>query len=289
MSVYVGATTVNHAYRELLGALLDRGVWEVNKRTATKVLVLPGGYNLRLDLRRGLLPVPGNRRYRPRVAAAETAWQFMGTKDPTFIMAKAPKLWGKFVEHGEIKTAYGYRWRHHFGRDQVAMAIEALSTDKTNRQVYISAWDPATDGLGVPGQPKNLPCPVGFHLYALDGHLHMTVLLRSSDVFVGLPYDVMSYALTLDALAVSTDMAPGTLQMTLAHAHLYETHWAAAKETLTLNAAREWLDLTEVEPFLPAFSVRDIVADPDTYVLRVERLSGRKKMHPWDPRPEVVE
>lgn len=289
MSMHVGATTVNYAYRELLRGLLDQGVWQMNRRTGTKVVVLPGGYNLRLNLKRGLLPVPGNRRYRPHVAAAETAWQFMGTKSPAFIMDKAPKLWAKFVEDDEIKAAYGYRWRRHFGRDQVAMAVEALRKDSTNRQVYVSAWDPATDGLGVPGQPKNLPCPVGFHLYALDGQLHMTVLLRSSDVFVGLPYDIMSYALTLDALAVSTNMAPGTLQMTLAHAHLYETHWEAVQETMLLKADREWLELTEVEPFLPAFTVQEIVADPSAYVERVQRLSSRKKQHGWDPKPEVVE
>ena len=92
------AKSFHEAYRGLLSELMNHGVTEVNERTKTEIKMLQGAHSFKLDLSDGRLPVAGNRRYYPHVAAAETAWQFMGTKDPTFILGKAPKLWSKFLE-----------------------------------------------------------------------------------------------------------------------------------------------------------------------------------------------
>ena len=245
------AKSFHEAYRGLLSELMNHGVTEVNERTKTEIKMLQGAHSFKLDLSDGRLPVAGNRRYYPHVAAAETAWQFMGTKDPKFILGKAPKLWSKFletetarfggrdaddddevVERQVLKTAYGYRWRHAFGRDQLELAVQELKTNPTNRQLFISAWDPRSDGLGGP-QPKNIPCPVGFTVSRFGNDLHMAVFIRSSDVFVGLPYDVMGYALTADAIAVTVGLRPKSLHFTLAHAHLYKPHWNATRACLT--------------------------------------------------------
>lgn len=277
--------TIHAAYRNLLSELHNRGSHEVNERTGVGITMLEGGHSLKLDLRDGRLPVPGNRRYWPRVAAAEVAWQFMGTKSPDFILAKAPKIWQDFVEDGELKTAYGYRWRKHFGRDQLAMAVEQLRDNPTNRQLFISAWDPATDGLGAPDQPKNIPCPVGFSLTRTKDTIHCSVFIRSSDAFVGLPYDVMGYALTLDAIAASCGCAPGTLHFTLAHPHYYDPHAQAVENCLT-GTQRVWA--TNVEPTLPAWSVEDIEARPDAYVDQVATLTKRVNHSDWNPTPELV-
>jgi thymidylate synthase len=267
-------------YRSLLSRL-HHGTEEVNARTRVRIKMLEGGHSFKLDLRDGRLPVAGNRRYFPRVAAAEAAWQFMGTKDPAFIVDKAPRLWEKFVEDGELKTAYGYRWRRHFGRDQLAMAMYELVHNPTNRQLYISAWDPATDGLGGP-QPKNIPCPVGFSLTRVDYHLHCSVFIRSSDVFVGLPYDVMCYAMTVDAVAAQCALAPGTLHVTLAHPHVYEPHFDLVRRSLDA----EWLS---AEPNLPGYTVDMITSDPDAYLAQVKRLSARVPWMDWNPYPDLVE
>lgn len=292
--------SMHETYRSLLTELLHHGVEELNARTNTKIKMLQGAHSFKLDLLDGRLPVAGNRRYYPHIAAAEVAWQFMGTKDPTFIVGKAPKLWSKFIEDGELKTAYGHRWRKAFGRDQLELAMAELRNNPTNRQLYISAWDPSSDGLGGP-QPKNIPCPVGFVVSRFRDDLHMTVLIRSSDVFVGLPYDVMGYALTLDAIAASVGCRPASLCITLAHPHLYEPHWLATRACLGLEitgferpkdrrvegASSTWV--TGCEPNLPGWTVEQILRDPDGYVDIVKTLAKRVGNNSWDPMPEVIE
>jgi len=293
--------SMHEAYRGLLCDLMNRGVTETNARTKTDIKMLQGATSFKLDLTSGRLPVAGNRRYYPHVAAAEAAWQFMGTKDPAFILGKAPKLWSKFVEDGELKTAYGYRWREHFGRDQLDLTIDELMSNPTNRQLFISAWDPANDGLGGP-QPKNIPCPVGFTVSRFGDDLHMSVFVRSSDVFVGLPYDVMVYALTLDAIAATVGCRPATLHFTLAHPHLYEPHWKAVAactvdgsvtgrdeyhDPRLKGASTSWCD--HCEPNLPGWSIDKIVTAPDDYVDTVKLLAKRVQNNSWDPMPEVIE
>lgn len=271
------------AYKSLLYDLHQFGVREKNERTGVEILMLRGGHSFKVPLDR--LPVAGNRKYWPRVAAAETAWQFMGTKDPEFIVKHAPKLWSEFVEDGELKTAYGYRWREHFGRDQLWMAIQQLQDNPTNRQLYVSAWDPARDGLGMPDQPKNIPCPVGFSLSMIEGALHCSVFIRSSDVFVGLPYDVMVYALTVDAIAAEVGAVPGTLHVTLAHPHVYKPHWPALEECIVGHKSG-WAN--DVEPNLPAWSVSEIEYNPEEYLQRVSRQASCVNTNDWDPKPELV-
>jgi len=308
--------SMHEVYRNILSEIMNRGVTEENARTRTKIKMVEGGYSFKLDLTDGRLPIAGNRRYYPHVAAAETAWQFMGTQDPTFIVGKAPKLWSKFVEtemvehdrgNGPIsikkqvlKTAYGYRWREAFGRDQIALACNELMNNPTNRQLFISAWDPSSDGLGG-DQPKNIPCPVGFTVSRFQDDLHMSVFIRSSDVFVGLPYDVMCYALTADAIAATVGIRPASLHVTLAHPHLYETHWNATKACMTGDwSAGEWKEQKEFEgastswpsnvsPNLPGWNITMIQDQPDAYVDVVKQLTRCTRQNSWDPMPAVVE
>lgn len=261
------------------------GETETNARTGVRIKMLDRPHAFCLDLGDGRLPVPGNRRYYPHIAATEVAWQFMGTQDPEFIVGRAPKLWSKFVEDGVLKTAYGYRWTEHFGRNQLALAVEQLRDNPTNRQLYVSAWDPSSDGLGGP-QPKNIPCPVGFSLTRVEDRVNMAVFIRSSDVFVGLPYDTMAYALTLDAIcsSVGVNVQPGHLHLTLAHPHIYEPHWkdTGKNEGATLSTQR-------TEPHLPGWDIDAITNDPDGYIKVVRRLSNRVHRPEWDPMPEIVE
>lgn len=310
--------SMHEAYRGLLSGIMNHGVEELNERTKTRIKMLQGATAFKLDLTGGRLPVAGNRRYYPHVAAAETAWQFMGTQDPEFILSKAPKLWSKFLEketyttnnadgkgpieaeRDVLKTAYGYRWREHFGRDQIADMLGELENNPTNRQLFVSAWDPAADGLGGP-QPKNIPCPVGFTVSRFGDDLHMSVFVRSSDVFVGLPYDVMVYALTLDAISATVGCRPATLHFTLAHPHLYEPHWNATRACLTSDwSAGEWREQKEFakasttwasdcEPNLPGWTIQQIVDCPTQYVENVKLLAKRVTRNSWDPCPEVIE
>lgn len=289
--------SIHQTYQGLLSQCM-KGHTEVNARTKTRVMIAKGPQSFAVHLGAGL-PVIGNRKYWPHIAAAETAWQFMGTKDPSFILKHAPKLWSKFVEIEEdvdqtghpsgrtevLKTAYGFRWRKAFGRDQVQLALDALKADSTNRQVYLQAWDPRSDGLGQPGQPKNIPCPIGFSLNIVNNKLHCAVFIRSSDVFVGLPYDVMGYALTADAFASSLGIEPGVLHVTLAHAHIYEPHFKAV-EACTTGEHKNW---TSPSVPLPAWPIEMIEQSPDAYITQLKLQAKRAAMPAWDPQPIVVE
>lgn len=299
MTVSIEPTSFPGFYRKLCAKIM-KGPREVNSRTGVEIAMLANPASFSISLADERLPVVDNRRMFPHIAAAETAWQFLGTKDPEFILKHAPKLWSKFVEDGELKTAYGYRWRDHFGRDQLDMAVDQLRNNKTNRQLYISAWDPAADGLGEPNLPKNMPCPVGFSLTVVEDKLNMSVFIRSSDVFVGLPYDVMSYCLTLDAFAAEVNLKPGVAHFTLAHPHVYQPHFDFADPPeLGERLYDAHIDQSKLkgagstvvnhQPVLPAWTITQILDDPDMYVRHVARLSKRVRKHDWNPLPEVIE
>lgn len=276
-----GSNSFNVHYTALLEELMSHGTVETNKRTGSKILFLEGGRSFRIDVRDGRLPVAGNRRYFPGVAAAETAWEMMGTRDPEFMLKHAPKLWESFVEDGHIKAAYGYRWRSSFGRDQLNLALRTLQNDPSNRQVYVSAWDPSTDGLGQPDQPKNLPCPVGFSLTTSANLLHLSVFLRSSDAFIGLPYDVMGYALKLNAFAAALKRTPGYLHVTMAHVHVYKPQWTMLKKSVMGSR-------TQDRPPMPPWTVSAIVRKPEQYVEEMKAYAKTVSWNTWDPKPKVV-
>lgn len=295
---------------------------ELNERTGVRVKVGRGGTAFRVDLSDGFLPTIGYRKTFPKSAAAEVAWYIRGEQDATFIRQYAPlwdkfverlpfdvetvdphepvpaslsietidlqpigsrevqRVAGQSYFEG-VKSAYGYRWRRHFGRDQIRLSVEALRKDPSDRRVYVSAWDPAEDGLGEQGQ-RNVPCPASFTFSVTGGELHSSLFLRSSDVFVGLPYDVMGHALLMDAVAHELKLRPGVMHVTLAHAHLYESHW-----DLTVEALRQ--DPVVPDMQLPGWTLSQIERAPDDYVVR---YADDARQHAWpkySPRPEVVE
>lgn len=272
-------------YEGLLTGLLERGHRETNARTGAAIYVGdPCSFTVDLSDRR--LPVCGIRRTYPKSAAAEVAWFLQGRKEVDFIRKYAP-LWDKFVEDDgrTVAGAYGHRWRNHFGRDQVWDAVTALVANPSDRRIFISAWDPAEDGLGRPS--KNVPCPVGFTLSITNGRLNSTLLIRSSDVFVGLPYDVMGHALlmqavrcSLEALGLSVEL--GSMQVSLAHPHLYDVHREMAEAALSAQPSDETI-------VMPEWGVKRITGFPDAYVAAVAALAGGiAELPEYSCRPEVV-
>lgn len=273
-------------YTELLASLLDEGTREVNQRTGVGVRV-GDPTSFVLDLSDDKLPMCGIRKTYPKTAAAEVAWFLQGRKDVSFIRKYAP-IWDKFVEAdgSTIEGAYGHRWRKHFGRDQVADAVTTLSCDPTDRRTVVMAWDPGQDGLGRPS--KNVPCPVGFTLSVTGGKLNSTLLIRSSDVFVGLPYDVMGHALLMKAIQTSISIQNeaitglGKMQVSLAHPHLYELHIDMAELALDCDGH-------SVEALtMPEWGTKRILTLPDGYVKRIEELSKEHSQPTYSCRPELV-
>lgn len=272
----------------IMSWILTSGVEEKNARTGRRVKVGRGGTSFRVDLSDGILPTAGFRKMFPKSAAAEVAWFLMGTQDASFIRRHAP-LWDKFVEpiwkegvtFEGIKAAYGYRWRTHFGRDQLIEAVNALSADPSDRRCVVVAWDPAEDGNGAKGQ-KNVPCPMAYTLSLTVGELHSSLLIRSSDVFVGLPYDVMGHAMLMDAIAATLRVKLGVMHITLAHPHLYEDHWDMAVQCLQQAPVVPRLQL-------PGFNLQQIARAPDDYVERVAAEAKAAEWPAFNPKPFIVE
>lgn len=279
-------------YELLLVGLQRRGHREVNTRTGAAIRV-GDPTSFTIDLSDGRLPVCGIRKTYPKSAAAEVAWFLQGRKDVSFIRKYAP-LWDKFVEDDGVTVAgaYGHRWRNHFGRDQVWDAIQTLYENPTDRRVFISAWDPAEDGLGRPS--KNVPCPVGFTLSITADRLNSTLLIRSSDVFVGLPYDVMGHALLMQAVLSSLnvlrlgesvmkrpELRLGKMQVSLAHPHLYEVHNEMVDGALASRPSDETITM-------PDWGVKRIVQLPDQYVELVATRAQGPRQPEYSCKPEVV-
>ena len=249
----------------------------VNKRTNTVVTSLKSPQLLVFDAS-GPLVVFENRRYWPQVAAAECAWQFTGAKDAKFINKWAPKVWSKFMnKSGHVDSAYGYRMINTFGFNQIEMAIAMLKADDTSRQVWVQVWEPLND-MNLNKKP-NVPCVLGFKLSIHNYKLNIHVVMRSSDVVVGLPYDVMCYHMTLKAIAAAIrGVEPAVLSFTLLDAHYYEPQ----QEIIDHD---EWIKNPITELILPNLTPKMIAADPDFYV---ESFITTSNHHPYQPKVEVI-
>ena len=270
-------------YRRLLGNLLDTdyAIVELNARTNTRIAVLPGAQSFQLDLSNNLLPLNGLRKTFPRTAAVEVAWFLRGSRDVTWLEDRGVKIWSPFAVDGTVTSAYGYRWRSAFGRDQIAAAIHTLQKDPSSRQVYITAWSGQVDGLG--NTAKNIPCPVGFTLSILNGQLHSTLLMRSSDVFVGLPYDVMGHAMLLSVLAgwIDSELTLGTMTVTFAHAHLYEDHWDMASKCIS--------SLSVIKTKIPLLQIKEDRPDWDFWIAEYAQAGKNEPWPEYNPKPRLVE
>ena len=254
------------------------------------------------------IPVINFRKVFPNVAASEIHW-FLSGSQRVSDLGPASNLWASFTEaDGEtVQAAYGYRWRHHFGTDQIHNALEALRKDPSNRRVVVNAWDPYDDTPFImPGGvvQKNVPCPTQFILSIVNNRLNMSVVIRSSDVFVGLPYDVMGHALIMDLFLMSLrekypylDM--GVLHFVLAHAHLYAIHEDYVHQGFLLQQTEaenhEGYTISTPVPRaeLPGVSIAELSAlSREAYVLRVRQnmveASGTGALSSFHPKVGAV-
>lgn len=207
--------------------VLENGIEDKNNRTgqATKRT-----FGQVIEYRDGCIFT--SRACNPGISAAELAWMLSGSMHTDFLN-KYTSIWKKFEdEPGLIKTAYGYRWRAAFGRDQIADAIELLKKDPSSRQALVTAWEPLTDGLLGQGRYKNVPCPFAFNIYICHGILNIVVYQRSADLVAGVPYDLMTYWMLGNAFAQTLLVAFGGVSIVFGDLHIYEAHYETAEKML---------------------------------------------------------
>ncbi len=218
-------------YQNLLANILKNGVRELNKRTGKETASLPG-VHFSIDLEKDGFPILTLRKIPIKMWVAEQVWFISGARKPADFLRNFTKIWDLFTNPGDVVTvAYGYRWRKHFGRDQLAELIGLLEKDPSSRHGVVVTWDPASDGLlGV--KKKNVPCPFTFVVNIIGGRLNLHNIVRSNDMILGFPADVAGFALLQMILAQKLGVAPGVYSHSISNAHIYDNHYQGAQELI---------------------------------------------------------
>lgn len=215
-------------YAALLKEILDAGFEETNERTGHVCKSLPG-MTMKFDLAEGF-PLLTLRKIPLKVFIAEQIWFLMGGKNLEWLQ-QFTKIWDDFAEENNcVESAYGFRWRAHFGRDQIDGLVQLLSDDPTSRHGVILMWDPADDGLASGTKKKNVPCPYTFTVQIIGGKLCLHLVIRSNDMMLGNPHDVAGFALLAEFLADKLGVQVGFLTVSISNAHIYDIHFDQAKE-----------------------------------------------------------
>jgi thymidylate synthase len=285
--------TPSNTILNLQNVAYHRGDLGFNKRTNQNVKTL---YNTSLMYfddtdkfsNTNFFIMPEGRCVFPYIAAAELCWALTGEKN-TALIKKYSSMWDKFSnEKGEVETAYGYRMRRHFGRDQLFELIDLLNKDKSTRQGLIMYWDPVTDGLMSQGSVKNVPCPFAWQVNVTsENELQLTLFMRSSDLVVGLPYDFMFYDQLALALANELKIKKNNIAIFSANSHLYEEHEPIVIQQLMLD---ETIFLPKY--YSTKFSLSEIMIDPEAYIEEIRGLCSpdvEKRKEIYNPKPEVFE
>ncbi|MEK7620291.1 MAG: thymidylate synthase [Patescibacteria group bacterium] len=214
-------------YKEAIRQILDEGIDIPNPWSGRVTRMVPG-VTLRVDVGESF-PLLTLRKIPLKLFIAEQVWYLMGENNPTWLQ-QFTKIWDDFLEDdGTVKAAYGHRWRHHFGRDQIESLVNHLTENPASRHAVVITWDPSQDGLGVDSK-KNLPCPYSFTVNIAGGKLHLHNIIRSNDMMLGCPHDAAGFALLQCILAERLGVEPGIYTHSISNAHIYDDHFEAARE-----------------------------------------------------------
>lgn len=215
---------------------MEEGVAEVNRRTNHETRAIPG-MHFSLDIEKDGFPLLTLRKIPITMFVAEQIWFVGGGRKPEDFLRDFTTIWDSFTNPGDVVTvAYGYRWRKHFGRDQLGLLVKLLEKDPSSRHGVVVAWDPGQDGLGGTVK-KNVPCPYTFTVNIIGGRLNMHNIVRSNDCILGTPTDVAGFALLQCMLAQRLGVRPGIYSHSISNAHVYDNQYFAAAEILRRNKA----------------------------------------------------
>ncbi len=257
-----------HVYHDLLRHILDHGVAK-SDRTGTGTLSV-FGYQMRFALAEGF-PLVTTKRLHLRSIIHELLWFLKGDTNVTYLHDHGVHIWDEWADpDGNLGPIYGAQWRSWAAPDgksidQLRAIIDTLRTDPDSRRLVVSAWNVAA----LPHM-RLAPCHVLFQFYVASGRLSCQLYQRSADVFLGVPFNIASYALLTHMVAQSVGLAPGDFVHTLGDAHLYRNH---------LDQAREQLSRTP-RP-LPRLALNPAVTD--VFSFRFEDIDIRD----YDPHPAI--
>ncbi|WP_182085240.1 thymidylate synthase [Aureimonas sp. ME7] len=218
-------------YLDLLARALDHGT-DRGDRTGTGTRGV-FGHQMRFDLAEGF-PLVTTKKLHLRSIIHELLWFLRGETNIAYLKANGVRIWDEWAdENGDLGPVYGSQWRSWpDGRgghiDQIANVVEEIRRNPNSRRLIVSAWNPAlVDEMALP------PCHCLFQFYVADGRLSCQLYQRSGDIFLGVPFNMASYALLTQMVAQVTGLQPGDFVHTLGDAHLYHNHLEQARLQLT--------------------------------------------------------
>ncbi|MGB0712015.1 MAG: thymidylate synthase [Gammaproteobacteria bacterium] len=231
-------------YLELLRRIRNQGASK-GDRTGTGTLSI-FGHQMRFDLANGF-PLVTTKKVHFKSVVHELLWFLQGDTNTGYLRENGVSIWDEWATaDGELGPIYGHQWRSWptpdgHSIDQIQQVIEQIQNTPNSRRIIVSAWNPAQlpDETIAPqanvkmGRMALAPCHAFFQFYVADGRLSCQLYQRSADVFLGVPFNIASYALLTMMIAQVCDLDPGEFIHTLGDAHLYSNHMAQAEEQLS--------------------------------------------------------
>lgn len=220
------------AYLELLNRILTEGATKTD-RTGTGTMSVFGN-QMRFDLADGF-PLLTTKKLHLKSIIHELLWFLAGDTNVRYLQENGVRIWNEWAdpETGELGPVYGHQWRswpdYKGGTiDQISQVVDLIKNHPDSRRMLVSAWNPAeVDEMALP------PCHCLFQFYVADGHLSLQLYQRSADTFLGVPFNIASYALLLQMMAQVTGLEAGEFIHTTGDTHLYLNHLEQARLQLT--------------------------------------------------------
>jgi thymidylate synthase len=257
-----------HQYLDLMRHVLDHGVKKAD-RTGTGTLSV-FGHQMRFDLAAGF-PLVTTKKVHLKSIVHELIWFLSGATNIAYLKEKGVSIWDAWADDkGDLGPVYGAQWRSWptpdgGSVDQIRQVVEQIRSNPDSRRLIVSAWNPAEiEKMALP------PCHCLFQFYVAEGRLSCQLYQRSADVFLGLPFNIASYALLTMMVAQLTGLKPGEFIHALGDAHLYVNH---------LDQAR--LQLTRTPRPLPKMRLNAEIRSLFDFVYEDFALEG------YDPHPHI--
>ena len=255
-------------YLELLNRILNEGTRK-SDRTGTGTLSV-FGHQMRFDMAEGF-PLLTTKKLHLKSIIYELLWFLRGDTNVKYLHDHGVRIWDEWAdENGELGPIYGHEWRswpdYQGGTiDQIANVVDQIRRTPNSRRMIVSAWNVAeVDSMALP------PCHTMFQFYVAEGRLSLQLYQRSADTFLGVPFNIASYALLLQMMAQVTGLQPGEFIHTTGDTHLYLNH---------LDQAR--LQLTRTPRKLPRMVINPDVESIFDFTYEDFRLEG------YDPWPHI--
>ena len=218
-------------YLDLLQHVLDHGIFKEDRTGTGTHSVF--GYQMRFDLQDGF-PLLTTKKLHLKSIIHELLWFLKGDTNVKYLQENGVRIWNEWAdENGDLGHIYGYQWRswpdYNGGHiDQIKEAIHTIQNNPDSRRIIVSAWNVADlPQMNLP------PCHAFFQFYVANGKLSLQLYQRSADIFLGVPFNIASYALLLMMVAQVTGLEAGDFVHTLGDAHIYNNHIEQVREQLS--------------------------------------------------------